>query len=168
MMPRSSPIAKRRERPLQHSKPSRRSWRVGQKSPVRVYFLYYQGTLQEKALLLMGEKLLAAETIEGRGFSDEGLAALAGGGDDIVVALGKALVEGLDGIESAEEIWAARRRAAQDAGFAVEAAAEPAATVPTPHLPAAASGFSDLAALAAAVARRKKKAKVAAGQLALF
>lgn len=43
----------------------RRSWRLGQKSPVRVIFLGYKGTLQEKALELISKKMRAAEMVDG-------------------------------------------------------------------------------------------------------
>ena len=37
---------------------SRRSWRIGQKQPVRVKFLCYESTMQARCLRLMGKKLL--------------------------------------------------------------------------------------------------------------
>ena len=39
---------------------SRRSWRIGQKHPCRVYFLYYQATMQARAMALMAQKLDAS------------------------------------------------------------------------------------------------------------
>lgn len=83
---------------------SRRSWRIGQKQPVRVYFLAYEGTLQTSCLALMGTKLEASMTLEGK-FSEEGLRALADS-TDMTSALAKALIEGMGEIESAEKIWA--------------------------------------------------------------
>lgn len=82
---------------------SRRSWRIGQEHPVRVVYLAYRGTLQETALQLMGSKLEAALLLEGK-FSSEGLLALASG-EDLTAELARALVEGLDGVDSAEAIW---------------------------------------------------------------
>jgi SNF2 family DNA or RNA helicase len=81
---------------------SRRSWRIGQKKPVKVYYLFYRGTMQEKALQLMGSKLECSLAIEGR-FTEEGLAALTSG-EDMTTALAKALVEGLEA-EGVEQIW---------------------------------------------------------------
>lgn len=81
----------------------RRSWRIGQTKPVRVYFLCYRNTLQEDLLRLMGAKLEAATTIEGK-FSEEGLRAIADT-EDMTSALARALIEGLDGVDSAEAIW---------------------------------------------------------------
>jgi predicted nucleic acid-binding protein len=41
---------------------SRRSWRIGQRLPVRVKLLCYEGTMQTAWLRLMGKKLLVALT----------------------------------------------------------------------------------------------------------
>ncbi len=82
---------------------ARRSFRVIQTKPVRVYFMYYKDTLQEAAIRLMGAKLKASLALEGS-FSEEGLRALSSG-DDMTSALCKALVKGLDDIETAEAIW---------------------------------------------------------------
>ena len=55
---------------------SRRSWRINQRAPrVEVYFLYYSGTMQHRAMQLMASKLAVAGVIEGN-FTDEGLAAM--------------------------------------------------------------------------------------------
>ena len=84
---------------------SRRSYRPGQKKDVHVYFLVYADTLQEAAIRLMGAKLEASLSIEGD-FSEEGLRMMGSGfGQDVGTALAKALVHGLDGVDSAEEIW---------------------------------------------------------------
>ena len=45
---------------------SRRSWRIGQKRPVRVGFLTYSETAQESCLRLMGKKLLVSLAMEGK------------------------------------------------------------------------------------------------------
>jgi len=81
---------------------SRRSWRIGQKKPVRIYYLFYKGTMQERAMELMGKKMEASLAIEGK-FSEEGLLAMTSG-EDMTTALAKTLVEGLNG-EGAESIW---------------------------------------------------------------
>ena len=55
---------------------SRRSWRINQKAPrIEVYFLYFQGTMQHRAIRLMASKLAVAGVIEGN-LTDEGLAAM--------------------------------------------------------------------------------------------
>jgi len=81
---------------------SRRSWRIGQDRDVRVYYLYYKPTLQERAMQLMGSKLEASLAIEGK-FSEEGLLAMTQG-EDMTTALAKALVDGLED-EGVEEVW---------------------------------------------------------------
>jgi len=42
---------------------SRRSWRIGQDRDVKVYYLFYRNTIQEKALQLMGSKMEASLAI---------------------------------------------------------------------------------------------------------
>ena len=74
---------------------SRRSWRIGQTEPCRVVYFQYEGTMQERALALMGRKLTAAQALEGR-FSSEGLVALAGEDANVEMALARSLVERLD------------------------------------------------------------------------
>jgi SNF2 family DNA or RNA helicase len=49
---------------------SRRSWRIGQSKDCRVVYLYYEGTMQDRAIALMGKKLTAAETLEGKFSTD--------------------------------------------------------------------------------------------------
>src|SRR5204863_4111054 len=74
---------------------SRRSWRIGQKEPCRIVYLAYEGTMQERALALMGKKLTAAQALEGR-FSSEGLVALAGEDANVEMALARSLVQRMD------------------------------------------------------------------------
>lgn len=88
---------------------SRRSWRIGQKEPVRVRYFHYQRTLQEAALRLMGAKVKASMALQGK-FSAEGLVALTQG-EDMMTALARALLTGLEGVESAEKYWRSERRA---------------------------------------------------------
>lgn len=51
---------------------SRRSWRIGQTEPIKIIFLCYKNTLQEKCFQLIGGKLNAAGILEGN-LSNEGL-----------------------------------------------------------------------------------------------
>ncbi len=82
---------------------SRRSWRIGQRRPVRVKFLCYEGTMQTACLRLMGKKLLVALTMEGK-FAGEGLQNL-DEDDDMLSAMARELVE-RNGIgESADAVW---------------------------------------------------------------
>jgi len=82
---------------------SRRSWRIGQKHPVRVKFLTYKGTMQEVCLRLMGKKMLVALMMEGK-FSGEGLQSL-DADEDLMSAMARELVEKAGVGESADKIW---------------------------------------------------------------
>jgi hypothetical protein len=84
---------------------SRRSWRIGQKRPVRVKFLCYEGTMQTACLRLMGKKLLVALTMEGK-FAGEGLQSI-DEDDDMLSAMARELVE-RNGIgQTADAVWKA-------------------------------------------------------------
>src|SRR5580704_13880021 len=84
---------------------SRRSWRIGQRRPVRVKFLCYEGTVQTACLRLMGKKLLVALTMEGK-FAGEGLQNI-DEDDDMLSAMARELVE-RNGIgETADAVWRA-------------------------------------------------------------
>lgn len=74
---------------------SRRSWRINQAAPrVEVYLLYFQNTMQERAITLMATKLAVAGTIEGTNFSDEGLAAM-GNCEDLSTVMARELTAGI-------------------------------------------------------------------------
>jgi len=62
--------------------------------------LYYQGTMQQRAMALMGKKMSAATAPEGK-FSTEGLVAMAGE-DNAQMALARSLSEK---IEDAQRSW---------------------------------------------------------------
>jgi len=84
---------------------SRRSWRIGQRRPVRVKFLCSEGTMQTSCLRLMGKKLLVALTMEGK-FAGEGLQSI-DEDDDMLSAMARELVE-RNGIgETADAVWRA-------------------------------------------------------------
>jgi hypothetical protein len=82
---------------------SRRSWRIGQRYPVRVKFLTYKGTMQEICLRLMGRKMLVALMMEGK-FSGEGLQSL-DADEDLMSAMARELVEKAGVGESADAVW---------------------------------------------------------------
>jgi hypothetical protein len=82
---------------------SRRSWRIGQRFPVRVKFVTYSGTMQETCLRLMGKKMLVALMMEGK-FSGEGLQAL-DTDEDLMSAMARELVEKAGVGESANAVW---------------------------------------------------------------
>ena len=74
---------------------SRRSWRINQLAPrVELYFLYYEGAMQHRAIRLMASKLAVAGVIEGSNFSDEGLAAMSDC-QDMSSALARELTQGI-------------------------------------------------------------------------
>lgn len=82
---------------------SRRSWRIGQKRPVRVGFLTYAGTAQESCLRLMGKKLLVSLAMEGK-LQAEGLQSI-DEDDDVLTAMARELVTRQGVGEAAAEIW---------------------------------------------------------------
>jgi hypothetical protein len=83
---------------------SRRSWRIGQRVPVKVKFLHYSNTMQETCLRLMGKKLLVSLAMEGK-FSSEGLQAI-NDEDDILMAMARELVTEKGIGERADSVWA--------------------------------------------------------------
>jgi len=86
---------------------ARRSWRIGQDKPVRVYFLCYGKTMQEVALSLVAKKYEVALMVEGD--LPEGLAEYTSTGESIIEEMGKALVDG-GGYGGAEAAWANFRK----------------------------------------------------------
>jgi len=82
---------------------SRRSWRIGQKHPVKVKFLAYAGTMQENCLRLMGRKLLVSLAMEGK-FANQGLQAL-DDDDDMLTAMARELVTQKGVGEKADALW---------------------------------------------------------------
>jgi hypothetical protein len=87
---------------------SRRSWRIGQRHPVRVKFLVHKGTTQTTCLRLMGKKMLVALMMEGK-FSGEGLHSIESD-DDLMSAMARELVERGNVGESAAAVWADLKR----------------------------------------------------------
>ena len=92
---------------------SRRSWRIGQKRPVKVVFMAYRNTLQADALKLVAKKLQSSLAVEGE-LPEDGLAAFGDDGDDMMLALARQIVSGeetdADG-ESVEAVFAQARDA---------------------------------------------------------
>src|SRR5712664_3074546 len=91
---------------------SRRSWRIGQRVPVKVKFLHYAETMQESCLRLMGKNLLVSLAMEGK-FSSEGLQAI-NEEDDILMAMARELVTEKGIGERADAIWAALQNKQED------------------------------------------------------
>lgn len=86
---------------------ARRSWRIGQNKPVKVYFLCYEGTMQEVALSLIAKKLEVALVVEGD--LPEGLAEYAVDTNSVIEEMGKILVDG-GSFQGAEVAWASFRK----------------------------------------------------------
>lgn len=71
-----------------------RAWRIGQKEHCSTGFYFYAGTMQAQVMDLMGRKIAASESIEGK-FSSEGLASLMDDSDSIEMELAKAFAANL-------------------------------------------------------------------------
>ena len=82
---------------------SRRSWRIGQRRPVKVKYLHYANSMQESCLRLMGKKLLVSLAMEGK-FASHGLQALEDD-DDMLTAMARELVTQKGVGERADAIW---------------------------------------------------------------
>jgi len=85
---------------------SRRSWRINQRAPrVEVYFPYYEGTMQHRAIRLMASKLAVASILECSNFTDEGLAAMSDCAD-MTTALARELTNGIkDEVEDLSAVF---------------------------------------------------------------
>ena len=82
---------------------SRRSWRIGQRQPVRVFYLHYEGTMQSSCLRLMAKKMLVSLAMEGK-FDEGGLHSFEED-DDILTAMARELVTEHGIGESADVLW---------------------------------------------------------------
>jgi hypothetical protein len=79
---------------------SRRSWRIGQTRPVKVYYFAYSETIQNDALYLVAAKVAAALRVNGDTIPDDSLAELDElSGDDIIATLAR-IVAGESRIEA--------------------------------------------------------------------
>jgi hypothetical protein len=87
---------------------SRRSWRIGQNLPVRVFYLAYAETMQDKALSLMAQKMETSLAVEGE-LSSQGLAALSESENSMLYELAKALT-GQQPVEDVTTAWSRYRQ----------------------------------------------------------
>jgi hypothetical protein len=138
-----------------------RAWRIGQPLDCRCVYLYYAGTMQDRAMELMGRKLTAAEALEGK-FSGEGLAALAGE-ESAELALAKSLSEQ---VRSAGRAWSR-------VSTAVRRAPIPPAPLPPSAPEVVAPPPAEVAAIAQMIeprrpGKRRRAARDLPGQLLLF
>ncbi len=97
---------------------ARRSWRIGQTQPVKVYYLCYSGTMQETALILTAKKMEIALLVEGD--MPEGLGQYASTGGSMMEELTNALIEGKT-YSGAEKIWAQMRKKEIEASLGMDA-----------------------------------------------
>jgi hypothetical protein len=151
---------------------SRRSWRIGQRQPVEVHYLVYRATLQAEALALVAAKMRSALLVDGE-LPADGIAALEGDGQDLLLALARRIADGdagdggslealfaqvrLDADESDEVLGASV--AGQDPPVCQVAALEvdaPESTAPCGESPAVLS-FAELAALVRRPSSRPKR-----------
>jgi len=89
---------------------SRRSWRIPQTRPVKVFFMTYSGTMQTRLMKLMVDKLMCSLAIEGE-LSDKGLAALSETSDSIAKELAMMLIAKSESEEPGlNDIWAEYRK----------------------------------------------------------
>ncbi len=154
---------------------SRRSWRIGQRQPVKVKFLHYAETMQESCLRLMGKKLLVSLAMEGK-FSSEGLQAI-NDEDDILMAMARELVTEKGIGERADAVWSALQKQQEEA-FGIrspemeELAPEPGQETELVVPEVAATPASQLIPLTAPLEAIRPKASrrgaVLEGQLTLF
>jgi hypothetical protein len=87
---------------------SRRSWRIGQRKPVRVCYMAYADTAQERCLRLMGKKMLVSLALEGK-LASHGLTAMEQD-DDLLTALARELVTEKGIGECAAAVWKTLQR----------------------------------------------------------
>jgi len=73
---------------------SRRSWRIGQTEDIKVIFMAYADTPQHKALELIGAKIGAANSLEGKFSGDDDLSSMGEEDDNIQLALAKSILGG--------------------------------------------------------------------------
>lgn len=82
---------------------SRRSWRIGQREPIRVLYMTYASSAQESCLRLMGKKLMASLPMEGKLHAD-GLQCM-DSDDDLLTAMARELVTRQGVGEAAASVW---------------------------------------------------------------
>jgi SNF2 family DNA or RNA helicase len=92
---------------------SRRSWRIGQTQPVKVYYLIYEDTIQEQALKLIALKHKCSLAIEGE-LLDDGLAAYNSTDNDFFYELARNIVDNVRIDESIDNLWAQIKSAEQN------------------------------------------------------
>ena len=83
---------------------SRRSWRIGQDKPVKIFYFVYNNTMQEQALKLLAMKMKASLVIEGD-LGDDGLATYNIGDDNLFYELARNIANNVSIEEGFDSIW---------------------------------------------------------------
>lgn len=83
---------------------SRRSWRIGQKKPIKVYFMAYRQTAQERALKLIATKLETSNAVEGK-LAADGLSAMSSGDGSMVLAMARSIMGEDKDKRSLNAVW---------------------------------------------------------------
>ncbi len=83
---------------------SRRSWRIGQDQPVKIYYMIYENTMQEQALKLVALKMKTSLAIEGD-LSEDGLGSYSIADDNLYVELARNIAKGSEISQSLDSIW---------------------------------------------------------------
>ena len=83
---------------------SRRSWRIGQDKPVKIFYYVYRETMQEQALKLLAMKMKTSLIIEGE-LGEDGLATYNIGEDNLFYELARNIANNVSIEESLDNIW---------------------------------------------------------------
>jgi len=116
---------------------SRRSWRIGQRKHVRVCYMSYAETAQERCLRLMGKKMQVSLALEGK-LASHGLTAM-DSDDDVLTALARELVTEKGIGERAAAVWQSLRHSTSPRSAAISGLylpTEPEAPPPANNTPA--------------------------------
>lgn len=91
---------------------SRRSWRIGQKRDVKVYYMAYAETAQARALKLIATKLETSNAVEGK-LSADGLSAMSEGDASMVIALARSIMGEDEDRRSLKAAWQGYKKSEQ-------------------------------------------------------
>ncbi|MCP4358649.1 MAG: hypothetical protein GY796_11580, partial [Chloroflexi bacterium] len=89
---------------------SRRSWRIGQTDPVKVYFFQYRDTLQESAMRLIAAKVAAAIRVNGDTIEGGSIATLDESGQDMMAILANIAIHGKRSVIDLQDAFAQANR----------------------------------------------------------
>lgn len=119
---------------------SRRSWRIGQAEPVKVYFFQYRNTLQDSAMRLIAAKVAAAIRVNGDTIEGGSIAILDESGQDMMAVLANIAIHGERSVIDLQDAFAQANREMKrvnqfvgNFAFAAEAAPHAATAVQRPR-----------------------------------